>query len=215
MKWVAVVTTFLTLAALPAAAQDMQLPFEGRWFVMQGGDTPNVNQHMTHPAQAFGVDFAKIGGVGQRQLAAGTPTTTEDSYSWGTAVLAPCDGEVVAVVADRPDNRLETTDPQHPAGNHVVIRAAEKCFVFLAHLQRGSVLVAPGDEVRRGQRRGRCGNLGNSDFPHIDIHVQDTAVLNEGHGQNMIFGPIDVELTGKKFLGVHWPLIRGLFVSNP
>ena len=36
---------------------------------MQGGDTPNVNQHMTVAAQAFGVDFAKVGGNLQRQLA--------------------------------------------------------------------------------------------------------------------------------------------------
>jgi hypothetical protein len=30
----------------------------------------------------------------------------------------------------------------------------------------------------------------------------------------MVFGPIDVELTGSMFTNVNWPLIRGLFVRN-
>jgi len=215
MRYVAIATAFLMLCAFPALAQEMQFPFNGRWFVMQGGDTPNVNQHMRNAAQAFGIDFAKVGGAGQRQLAAGTPTKIEAFYSWGAAVLAPCDGTVVSVVNDQPDNPLGTKDPQHPAGNYVVIKSAEKRFVFLAHMQKGSVMVNRGDVVHRGQRLGLCGNSGNSDFPHVHLHVQDTADLNEGRGQNMVFGPINVELTGKKFTGVHWPMIRGLFVSNP
>ena len=30
-----------------------------------------------------------------------------------------------------------------------------------------------------------------------------------------VFGTIDVELAGKQFSSVTWPLIRGLFVANP
>ena len=55
---------------------------------------------------------------------------------------------------------------------------------------------------------------GNSDFPHVHLHIQDTPTLNRGTGQNPIFGPIDVELTGKRLERVTWPLISGLFVSN-
>ena len=32
---------------------------------------------------------------------------------------------------------------------------------------------------------------------------------------NPVFGPINIELTGKQFVQVAWPLIRGLFVANP
>lgn len=74
--------------------------------------------------------------------------------------------------------------------------------------------VAVGEQVAPGQRLGRCGNSGNSDFPHIHMHVQDAPVVNAGHGQNMVFAGIDVELTGKQFTDVTWPLIRGLFVEN-
>lgn len=205
----------LMTIALPAPAQDLRLPFDGRWFVVQAGDTLNVNQHMGVAAQAFGIDFAKVAGAGQRQLAPGTPTRVEDYFSWGEAVLSPSDGTVVSVVDDRPDNPLATKDIEHPAGNHLAIRVADGRFVFLAHMQRGSITVKAGEAVKRGQQLGRCGNSGNTDFPHIHLHVQDTPRLNVGRGQNPVFAAINVELTGKQFTGVTWPLIRGLFVWNP
>jgi hypothetical protein len=209
-----IIAVFL-LVGHAASAQDLRLPFNGRWFVMQGGDTPNVNQHMTVAAQAYGVDFAKVGGPSQRQLAFGTPSKIEDFFSWGEPVLSPADGTVVFVVNDRPDNPLGVKDAEHPAGNYLVIAIAGGRVVYLAHMQRGSVSVKAGDAVKCGQRVGLCGNSGNSDFPHIHLHVQDTPDLNVGLGQNPIFGPINVELTGKQFIGVTWPLIRGLFVWNP
>ncbi len=198
----------------PASAQEFLLPFEGRWFVMQGGDTPNVNQHMGVPAQWFGLDLAKVGGSSQRELARRTPSTVEDFYSWGEPVLAPSDGDVVASVDGLADNPLGTKDPEHPAGNHVVLRVADLRFVWLAHLQRGTTRATVGQHVKRGERLGLCGNSGTSDFPHIHMHVQDTPDLKAGQGQNPIFAHIDVELTGKHFLDVTWPLIRGLFVAN-
>ena len=69
-----------------------------------------------------------------------------------------------------------------------------------------------GDHVTRGQFLGRCGNSGNSDFPHIHLHVQDQPTLNMGNGINPVFSDINVELNGKLFENVAWPLIRGLFV---
>jgi len=204
------------LCALPASAQQLRLPFAGRWFVMQGGDTLNVNIHMDSVAQAFGVDFAKVGGDTQRDLARSrTPTKLADFYSWGEAVLAPADGTIMSVVNDRPDNPLGTKDPNEPAGNYLVLRVADDRFVYVAHLQQGSVAVKAGDVVTSGQFVGLCGNSGNSDFPHVHLHVQNTAEFNVGLGQNPVFGGINVELTGQPFEGVTWPLIRGLFVSNP
>lgn len=210
-SWVA---ALLIVPSAAVAAEDLSLPFSGRWFVVQGGDTVNVNHHMTSPAQFYGIDFAKAGGPSGRALTRGDPRGLADFYSWGESVLAPADGTVVAVVADLPDNPLGSRDARNPAGNHVVIRIREGLFVFLAHLRQGTATVKPGDTVRRAQPLGLCGNSGNSDFPHVHLHVQDTATFGEGKGQNPIFGPIDVELSGKRLEAVTWPLIRGLFVSN-
>jgi hypothetical protein len=182
--------------------------------VLQGGDTPNVNQHMSVRAQWFGIDFMKVGGPTGRALTAAEHPTTVEFYSWGQEVLAPVDGTVQSVVDGLPDNPIGTKDPKKPAGNHVVIAAAKDRFVFIAHMQKESIRVKQGQMVTAGSLLGLCGNSGNSDAPHIHMHVQDTAAMNQGNGQNMTFKGINVELSGKTFQGVDWPLIRGLFVWN-
>jgi hypothetical protein len=196
------------------SAQEFHLPFGGRWFVMQGGDTLNVNEHMRVPAQWYGTDFAEVGGPNLRALVKSTGSNASDFYSWDEPVLSPVDGEVTAVVSDLPDNELGVKDQSNPAGNHVVIRAAKNRYAYIAHLKRGSVTVKQGQRVSSGQPVGNCGNSGNSDFPHIHMHVQDTATFNIGIGQNIEFTQIAVELSGKQFDNVTWPLIRGIFVSN-
>lgn len=203
----------LVVACTSIFAQDLRLPFTGRWFVAQGGDTINVNHHMAVRAQWFGVDFAKLGGPGQRALSVANPSRLQDFYSRNEPVLSPVDGVVESVVRDLPDNSLGAKDLSNPAGNHVVVKAAENRFVYLAHFQRESITVAQGDRIRVGQVLGRCGNSGNSDFPHIHLHVQDS-LTDEAIGQNPVFAGMTVELTGKKFENVTWPVIRGLFLTT-
>lgn len=204
----------MSAIALCASAQELVLPFEGRWFVAQGGDTLNVNHHMAVRAQWYGVDFVKVGGGSGRALASvDNPSRLEHFYSWDQPVLAPVEGVVVAVVTDLPDNPLGKKDVRHPAGNHVVIRTDAGTHVFLAHLERGSVALKVGQRLARRQVVGRVGNSGNSDFPHLHVHMQDTPAINAGEGLNMIFAGMHVELTGKVFEGVTWPLLRGLFVE--
>ena len=53
-------------------SQEYHLPFAGRWFVMQGGDTLNVNQHLRVRAQWYAIDFMKVGG----QISAPCPNPT-------------------------------------------------------------------------------------------------------------------------------------------
>ncbi len=202
----------LLASAIDVHAQEFHLPFQGRWFVMQGGDTLNVNQHMSVAAQWYGIDFLKVAGPSQRELSRSTGSTVEDFYSWGEPVLSPVEGDVQAIVDRFPDNPLGVKDADNPAGNHVVIKAASDRYIFIAHLQKGSVKVKPGQHVTAGQELGKCGNSGNSDAPHVHMHLQDTLTLNQGHGQNIVFQGINVEMNGKSFKNVNWPLIRGLFV---
>ena len=193
---------------------EYRLPFAGRWFVTSAGDTVNVNHHMRTRPQWYGMDFMKAGEPNGRGIRKTRGKTVEDYYGWNEAVLAPVAGEVVAIMDGLPDNRIGYKDEKRPAGNHVIIKAAADRFVFVAHFKNGSVKVRAGQKVAAGQELGRCGNSGNSDCPHIHLHVQDGPTLNEGQGQNVIFKRINVELTGKQFEGVDWPLIRGLFVEN-
>lgn len=165
-------------------------------------------------AQWYGIDFLKSGGSGNRELCKSDGKTINDYYSWDEVVLSPATGKVEITLDGLPDNPISIQDKRNICGNHVVIRTRNKEFVFVAHLRNGSVIVKPGSDVTVGQVIGRCGNSGNTTAPHIHLHTQDTPTFNQGAGQNMIFKTINVELTGKVFEGVDWPLIRGLFVWN-
>lgn len=75
------------------------------------------------------------------------------------------------------------------AGNHVVIALSPSGpYVLLAHLQRGTVGVQPGDFVSAGQQVGACGNSGNSTQPHVHVQVIDTPRFDEtAHGVPLAF----------------------------
>jgi hypothetical protein len=204
----------LVAGAAPAAEAHgtYHLPCAGTWFVMQGGDTPNVNDHMLVAAQAYGMDLVRT--VERSPVRGADPTKQEAYWGWNEDVLAPAAGEVVEAVDQHDDLPVGRMDVEHPFGNHVVIRVAEHEFAVLAHLRRGSVAVREGQRVAPGERLGSCGNSGNTAFPHIHFHVQSRRELGTGEGLRVTVTAVDVELNGKRFAAVDWPLIRGLFVEN-
>ena len=51
----------------------------------------------------------------------------------------------------------------------MIIQHAEAEYTEYRHLQKGSIAVAVGAQVRRGQPIGRCGNSGNAKTPHLHI----------------------------------------------
>jgi peptidase M23-like protein len=198
--------------ALPAQA--VRLPSRAPLFVYQGGDTPNVNYHMAMASQAYAVDFAVVGGPKTRDLARRPASRPEDYYCWDTAVLSPVDGRVIETLDSLPDNAIGVRDPVHPLGNHVTIAQGDRYF-YLAHLRQRMLTVHAGDTVTAGQAVGRCGNSGNTDFPHIHLHATNSPKLGEGTGINLVFGPMNVVLAGKTFENVEWPMLRGLWVHAP
>jgi hypothetical protein len=194
-------------------ALTLRLPFSGMWFVAQGGDTLNANHHMVVRSQWFGVDFAHVDGPIGRELAREPATKVEDSYSWNQQVLSPLAGVVVQAESDHLDNSLGTVDTSNPAGNFIEISSDSGFYVFLAHFKQGSIRVKTGDQVVPGQVLCLCGNSGNSSMPHVHIHVQKEAGLGQGTGQLVQFEGIDVELSGRTFKNVTWPMLRGQFVQ--
>jgi len=238
----ALLTMFLAVSMVSVAhgEETYRLPFKGLWFVLQGGDSLDVNHHMGIPSEWYGVDFMKAGGdekepakdkekqkekekeAGKdkekqektRDLENGKEATAKSFFCWDAPVLAPVDGEVVRVVDEYPDNAVGLRDDEHPDGNCVVIKSPAGRYVFLTHLKKGSVLLKVGDHVVAGGELARCGNSGNCDHPVLHMRVQDSPNPGEGRGLNMTFLNINVTLNGKKFDGVNWPLIRGLYVTN-
>lgn len=151
-----------------------QLPFDGTWWVVWGGDTELLNYHAATAPQRHASDIMVWrDGATHR----GDGARNEDYRVWSQPVLAPAEGQIVAVVDGQPDNLPGQVGgaKAHPAGNHVVIRTAADEYVFLAHLQRDTIQVVPGDTVAAGDLLGLAGNSGNSSEPHLHNHIQTVA----------------------------------------
>ena len=160
------------LPALPA----MRLPFEGRWWVYWGGETVGQNYHAANAEQRHAVDLV-IWQDGSTFRSDGA--TNEDYYAWGQPVLAPIDATVVEIVdgfdANPPGQLPE--NPSNAFGNHVVLQVGNNAFLYLAHLQDGSISVSQGDRVTAGSPVGLVGNSGNSSEPHLHMHAQNYGTL--------------------------------------
>lgn len=178
----AVVPALLGRQAGPGSV-DLRFPFgDGRYIVANGGSTARINAHfMTlRPAyrrwlgQSYGVDFIRVDELGFRTRSrqpGHTPRDPRTYLTYGTPVLAPCDGTVESSVASYPDMPVPVRDRQHLEGNHVRLGCGNHV-VLLAHFRQGGTLVRKGERVTAGQRIGFAGNSGNSDEPHLHVHVQ-------------------------------------------
>ena len=62
---------------------------------------------------------------------------------------------------------------QEADGNAVIIDIGDGLYANYAHMQPGSLRVAVGDKVRKGDVLGLVGNTGNSLAPHLHLHIMD------------------------------------------
>lgn len=161
-------------AVPPGDARSLAFPLaEGRFMVVQGGANMLLNRHHAHPAQRYAADIVALDAAGFR--ASGIHPDDPARYvAYGAAVVSPCRGEVVERRDGLPDLAPPMTDPDNPAGNHLVI-ACDGMLVELAHLQNHSIAVEVGDRLATGQPIARVGNSGNTTEPHLHIHAVDAA----------------------------------------
>jgi murein DD-endopeptidase MepM/ murein hydrolase activator NlpD len=157
----------------------LRLPFDGTWSVFWGGRSVVENQHAVARDQRFAYDFLV---VQNDSTAKGNPFRNESYFCFGRPVLAPADGKVTAAVDEVDDNRPTHMNEEQPLGNYVIIDHGNGEYSFLAHLQRNSVQVRPGQKVTSGEELGRCGNSGRSSEPHLHYHLQTTPVPMDGDG---------------------------------
>jgi murein DD-endopeptidase MepM/ murein hydrolase activator NlpD len=177
--------TAATAAAPPTVNRSpspaLTLPFDGVWGVVQGFDSGETH----HGYAAFALDFTPPQDVAQ--FARLVHPRLQDFACFGRPVLAPADGQVVRVATGFPDlppyanpvkpkvkpnakrSRRGDSDSGSGSGNFVIIQHADRVYTELVHLQAGSVRVAVGDHVRRGQPIGACGNSGNARTPHLHL----------------------------------------------
>ncbi len=149
-----------------------RLPLEGPVTVAWGGPTADVNYHVFLPDQRWAYDLL-VTRDGRTFRTDGV--ALEDYLAYGLPVYAPAAGTVFSALDGEPEVAIGA--PRWGlagVGNHVGIEVAPGEFLFVGHLQPGTVTVGVGDRVAAGQLLGRVGNSGNSSEPHVHLHLQDT-----------------------------------------
>ncbi|MGQ9907642.1 MAG: M23 family metallopeptidase [Candidatus Flexifilum sp.] len=173
-----------------------RLPFDGEWYIVNGGMTPDTSHSWDVIAQRYACDFVIADETLRRWRSDGRTVT--DYLCYGVPILAPAAGAVAWVrdnVRDAPGpgtGWLDVLTPFFP-GCTVVIQHAEDEYSFLAHLRPGSIIVRPGERVEAGQPIGQCGNSGHSTEPHLHFHIQDRADFWTAAGLPIAFDGVSVD----------------------
>lgn len=143
------------------------------------------------------IDFVKLDGGGR--IAEGDPDVIRGAYGYGEPVLAVADAVVAAVRDGYPEAGRVSENGQHPlskgSGNYVVLDLGDGRYAFYEHLRPGSVRVAPGRRVRRGEVLGEVGLSGSGGWPHLHFHVAD--VPSPLGGEGLPFALERFELLGR------------------
>ncbi|MCE9527133.1 MAG: M23 family metallopeptidase [Planctomycetales bacterium] len=161
-----------------------RLPLDGPITVGWGGPTVDVNYHVVSPAQRWAYDLLVTRDGRSHQ---GIGEQLEDYYCYGLPVLAPSGGTVRATFTDAREMPIGQLGGTPTGGNQIVLEVAPQQFLFLCHLQPGSIAVQPGDQVAQGQMLAKVGNSGNTSEPHLHIHLQDTEEEDLGEGIPLYF----------------------------
>jgi murein DD-endopeptidase MepM/ murein hydrolase activator NlpD len=168
----------------------LQFPLKGEWTIYQGGETVSENYHAATPDQRYAFDVVRLK---NDRLFLGKGETNGDWFSFQQPVYADGRGKIVGVTEGLPDNppmKPNESVPKH--GNSVVIDHGNGEFSMYAHLSQGSITVKVGQIVAAGDQLGRVGNSGNSPFPHLHFHLQDTGVWFDGFGLPLQFHRLTV-----------------------
>jgi Peptidase family M23 len=155
-------------------------PVKGdRWVALNGCCLPGF-PHRTSLAtfngqlingQRFAIDWKQADADGA--FYTGDRTKNESYVDYGAAIYAVADGTVTSTLDEldpNPPGILPAADPvlapritvENVDGNHIVQDIGGGAYAFYAHLQKGSLLVRPGDKVTKGQVIAKLGNTGNA-----------------------------------------------------
>lgn len=148
-------------------------PIDGQWYL----------------AQRFAIDFNQLDA--QNRPGVGDPVLPTSFPTFGQPVLAVADATVVDAVDRFRDLNVgeprEDVTPENAGGNRLVLDLGEGRFAIYAHLQAGSVVPQPGDQVTRGQHIANVGSSGTSGGPHLHFQVTDRPSVVAGDGVPYVF----------------------------
>lgn len=94
-------------------------------------------------------------------------------------VYCPADGTVIACKDTEEDIQPNTDKFKSSLGNYIFIKLKDTgTYMILAHLEKDSVLVRVGDNVKKGSKLAKVGNSGTTSEPHLHMQHQRNNPLN-------------------------------------
>lgn len=123
----------------------------------------------------FAIDWVKLDADGRS--AHGDADRVANSLGYGADVLAVADAVVAAMRDDVAESASISAHRKHAlgdaTGNYVALDLGDGRYAFYEHLKPGSIRVAPGQRVQRGEVLAALGFTGDSTGPHLHFHVAD------------------------------------------
>lgn len=154
------------MRGIDARSVALKPPFSGAWQIYQGFD----GKHTHIGSFRYALDFFQFeNGLSYRESGA----ILSDYHAYAKPVLSPAYGRVYECSDTLGDNRPGQVDTVNSWGNYIIIEIGFDKYVVLAHLQKHSLRVKPGDLLIPGQVLALCGNSGRSPQPHLHMHLQD------------------------------------------
>ena len=184
---------------------DFPLP-AGNYLIVDAGRTDtghaaqSIAQRMarlsTWGNQSAGIAIVRVNDWGLRATGL-QPSKPAAYFIFGTPVLAPCDGNVDALRADRPDRPVPQIDPASSTGNYVLLRCTD-AVVLLANLRANSIVVARDERVSRGTPIAAVGNSGLTDEPHLHIQaMRSGSARQSAQGDAFVSRPLAIRFNGR------------------
>ena len=174
----------------------------GPWAAVYAWEWPRGHRRVFYTLEGrarlpgrLAIDFVRKDGQGLS--ARGDADVVKNSLGYGAEVLAVADAQVAAVRDGIAESDRVSANPKHSldekAGNYIALDLGDGRFAIYEHLKPGSIRVARGDRVRRGQPVASLGFTGDSTEPHLHFHVADkpSPLLGEGL-------PFEFEMNGKR-----------------
>lgn len=195
------------------AKTELKFPLTGAWWVGNGASFHSGHRWVI-PEQ-FGLDLVKFDADGKTHRGDGSKFA--DYYAYGSKIVAPAAGKVVLAITSEGEDAAALRRPgegteaffdrvlanqaerlargvQGVIGNGVIIDHGNGEYSVLAHMKPGSVKVAVGDMVTKGQEIGTVGSSGNSTEPHLHYHLCEKPDALACAGIPMNFTNVDVPM---------------------
>jgi|APSaa5957512535_1039671.scaffolds.fasta_scaffold54683_2 hypothetical protein len=195
-------------------------PLRGAWLMTS---LPSIqSHHRLNPPTEFAVDFFRPDGEGK--IYTGDPQEASAFFGFGAEVLAAAAGEVVFIIDDEVQDRAaylpregetprQTSDrvsfynmkryaedfQRAAAGNLITIRHqvdGVSEYSSYGHLKSGSVRVAVGDLVERGQAIAEVGDTGDSAAVHLHFQVNNDVNVFASKSLPISFSDLEQVLGG-------------------